>query len=110
MSDLKQGKLNKLLRIVQNDSTLCLEIRNNYINVYYRGGSILKVLKKASGYSIKFDCNYCVKDNSFWDQHNFSNLKTIDDYIEVFPLLKREMDFSFNKNKKNTSQKKDFPV
>lgn len=104
MSDLKQGKLNKLLRIVQNDGTLCLEIRNNYINVYYRGGSILKVLKKASGYSIKFDCNYCVKDNSFWDQHNFSNLKTIDDYIEVFPLLKREMDFSFYKNKKNNER------
>ena len=100
MLDLKQGRLNKLLQIVQKDDTLCLEIRNNYINVYYRGGNILKVSKKASEYLIKFDRNYCVKDNELWDQPNFSNLQTIDNYIEALPLLKREMDLWFSEKRK----------
>ena len=100
MSDLKQGRLNRLLQIVQKDGTLCIEIRNNYINVYYRGGSILKVSEKAPGYSIKFDLNYCVKGNTLWPQPDFSNLQTIDDYIDALPLLKREMDLWFIEKKK----------
>ena len=95
MSDLKQGKLNRLLQIVQKDDTLCLEIRENYINVYYRGGNILRVSEMDPGYSIKFDCNYCVKGNTIWTQPDFSNLQTIDDYIDALPLLKREMDLWF---------------
>ena len=101
MSDLKQGKLNRLLQIVQKDDTLCLEIRENYINVYYRGGNILRVSEMDPGYSIKFDCNYCVKGNTIWTQPDFSNLQTIDDYIDALPLLKREMDLWFYEHPKN---------
>lgn len=101
MSDLKQGKLSRLLQIVQKDDTLCLEIRENYINVYYRGGNILKVSEMAPGYSIEFDSNYCVKDNTIWTKPDFSNIQTIDDYIDALPLLKREMDLWFYEHPKN---------
>lgn len=104
MSDLKQGRLNKLLQIVQKDDTLCLEIRKNYINVYYRGGNILKVSEKSPGYSIEFDSDYCVKGNTLWAQPNFANLQTIDDYIDALPLLKREMDLNFYEHKKSNER------
>ena len=43
MVDLKTGSLSPLLDRVRKDATLDLRIRENYINVYYRGGSLLKV-------------------------------------------------------------------
>ena len=51
MDDLLNGCLNPLLKEVQEDDTLCLELRGNFdepnqkdeaINIYYRGGSLLK--------------------------------------------------------------------
>lgn len=102
MFDLKQGRLNKLLQMVQKDDMLCLEIRENYINVYYRGGNILKVSEKYPDYLIEFDQNYCVKGNTLWTtQPDFVNLQTINEYIDALPLLKREMDLWFYEHPKN---------
>jgi len=39
MKDLKSGLLQPLLQRVHDDPTLELEIRDDYINVYYRGGA-----------------------------------------------------------------------
>lgn len=36
LNDLKQGKLKNVLVAVKSDDTLCLEIRDNYINIYYQ--------------------------------------------------------------------------
>ena len=49
------GLLQQLLEIVKSDEDLVLEIRNDYFNVYYKGGNIAKV---ESANSIQFDHNY----------------------------------------------------
>lgn len=40
---LNDGKLHSLLEYVQNDDTLDMEFRYNYITIYYRGGALLTV-------------------------------------------------------------------
>lgn len=60
-SDLKSenGFLAPLLKRVKNDDTLMLALRGSYVNIYYRGGSLLKVSAKPAGrYSATFDENY----------------------------------------------------
>lgn len=51
----KGGKLYDLLEIVRSDEDLVIEIRNDYFNIYYKGGNMAKV---ASADSIQFDSNY----------------------------------------------------
>ena len=60
MNELKKGILSPLLERVILDASLDLEIRANYINVYYRGGSILRLEQNTNQriYSAKFDFNY----------------------------------------------------
>lgn len=49
------GLLYKLLKLVREDEDLVLEIRDDYINIYYKGGNMAKI---ASENSIQFDANY----------------------------------------------------
>lgn len=61
MQDLSSGYLKPLLNRVKADQTLMLAIRDGYINVYYRGGSLLKLeeqKQRENGYSCFFDKNY----------------------------------------------------
>ena len=58
IADLKDGELKKFLELVHKDDTLDLEIRENYINIYYRGGSIDKIDYKDGKYQHYFDPNY----------------------------------------------------
>lgn len=51
----KGGKLFGLLEIVRSDEDLVLEIRNDYFNIYYKGGNMLKVGPKCN---FQFDHNY----------------------------------------------------
>jgi len=44
-----------LLNLVKSDKDLVLQIRNNYINIYYKGGNMLKV---THGPGFDFDHNY----------------------------------------------------
>jgi len=44
---------------VKKDGTLALEIRNDYFNIYYRGGSLAKIERKGVGsYAVGFDDDY----------------------------------------------------
>jgi hypothetical protein len=53
INDLKIGILNPFLIAVMDDDKLNLEIRNNYINIYYRGGNLLRIASagKAKEYN-----------------------------------------------------------
>ena len=51
----KNGLLYDLLEIVKSEEDLVIEIRNDYFNVYYKGGNLVKV---ESINSIQFDHNY----------------------------------------------------
>ena len=52
MKDFKRpdGMLHPILDRIQNDHTLMLAIRENYVNIYYRGGNILKLTEHSNGY------------------------------------------------------------
>ncbi|AGW13860.1 hypothetical protein [Megalodesulfovibrio gigas] len=61
MNDLldRDGILYSLVERIRHDHTLMLSIRKDFINVYYRGGNILRIKEKGSGcYSSFFDFNY----------------------------------------------------
>ncbi len=51
----KGGLLQPLLEIVKSDDDLVMEIRNDYLNIYYKGGNMVKI---ESPNSIQFDHNY----------------------------------------------------
>ena len=53
------GLLHPILERVEHDHTLMLAIRDGYINIYYRGGNILRVKEQNnSSYSAFFDNKY----------------------------------------------------
>ena len=58
LKDLKEGKLFPLTEAVKSDSSLCLELRGNYVNVYYRGGNLMKVTQTGNEYKTFFDKSY----------------------------------------------------
>jgi hypothetical protein len=56
--DLKDGKLRLLTSKVRTDDTLLLAFRGTSINIYYRGGSILRLVCGNGNYTTHFDRNY----------------------------------------------------
>lgn len=96
------GFLHSLIQRVKADATLCLEIRENYINIYYRGGNILRI-KEKDGYVAWFDEKYCSNNIPSVIKTLPKKLKVESDvqsWIIAFPLLKQTMDFWFHKNPK----------
>jgi len=60
------GLLHPILERVKQDHTLMLSIRKDYINIYYRGGNILRLKEQRDGsYSAFFDNEY----NKFGGEH-----------------------------------------
>jgi len=53
------GLLHPILERIKLDHTLMLSIRKDYLNIYYRGGNILRMKEQSNGtYSAFFDNNY----------------------------------------------------
>lgn len=101
---LKAGELNFVLAKAQNEpKKYCLEIRENYINLYYRGGSVLKIIQKPKGYQFKFDHKYCLEaaEKSWfkaldqWDPDSWRQVQPritiqMDHWFGVHPKAERE--------------------
>ena len=99
MNDLKKAVLYPLLERVQQDQTLLLSIRNKYINIYYRGGNILRIKAKSDGsYSTSFDQKYCKSINSPIPQFPeiIRNQKDSEDCVGVLQKLKLIVDRYFS--------------
>ena len=98
VQDLLSGSLSNLLEYVTEDPSLDLQIRDNYINIYYRGGNILKADKKGEGYAFFFDENYFKGNQTNSKDALFAllNKSNWDDYI---PEAKRVMDKFFGASK-----------
>lgn len=114
----EDGLLNPLLERVKNDSTLCLEIRKNYINIYYRGGNIIRI-KENKSYLAFFDEKYCkskkigkintpkiIKDLP----NKLISKSSINCWMEAIPSLKDAMDLWFGKNPKNERESQQLVV
>jgi hypothetical protein len=100
LENLKIGSLSRLTKAVKHDETLSLEIRNNYINVYYRGGSLFRIESKKE-YSISFDKKYLNHGiDCGFEPLDVSKFQTLEDYIEGIALFKREMDLWFSVHRK----------
>jgi hypothetical protein len=109
MDDLKdeQGKLRGLLDFVQADDTLSLEIRDNYINLYYRGGSVYKISPTmVNDYDFSTDAGY-FKDYTGKNDRLISKAKELyasGDYLQAVPFVKAAID-RFISNKKSYGEK-----
>lgn len=93
---LESGLLLPILERVLNDGTLDLEIRDDYINLYYRGGNLSKIsLNPRGGFSVGFDDNYfkgtgAKKPNL---PRGLQVSKDVDAWLSALPELKQGMDF-----------------
>ena len=101
INDLLQGKLAFFLEQVKTNKELCLEIRDEYISIYYRGGSLLKIEQKK-GYRFSFDSKYCLNKNDDTNYETISSLAAtdMDAYKNIFNMLISEMNSWFAVNPK----------
>lgn len=100
--DLKTGILKAVLDAVKSDYTLCLEIRENFINIYYSGGNILRISEKSIGnYEFTFDVEYIgnrnVKATIVSLDKKISNDKHVESWLDKIAILKNQMDVYFTK-------------
>lgn len=104
MNDLLDpaGILHPVLERVRVDDTLMLAIRKNYINIYYRGGNLLRVKKGESGiYTAFFDNKYCnygllaPELPGIIENHDASRR-----WVDSFQTLKLIMDIYFTHHRK----------
>ncbi|QSX09108.1 hypothetical protein J0B03_03295 [Alkalibacter rhizosphaerae] len=92
MTDLLEGELRQLLATVKTDDTLDLAIRDNLVEVYYRGGVLLRVEANRYTYRAEFDDSHTTnRHKSDHGSPAIDKLKTIEDHIKHIPLLKKEM-------------------
>ena len=95
--DLEDGVLRNILKYVKSDTTLAMEIRKDCINIYYRGGSLLKIKEAGENlYNGYFDKNYIKSENSqgvvvecITGIDSVSKANKLIDYI---PKIKQQMD------------------
>lgn len=52
MSELQTGSLKPILKEVQLDDTLDLELRGNKITIYYRGGALFSIIEENGKYNL----------------------------------------------------------
>ena len=124
MDDLskKEGILVPILEAVKNDNNLILEIRNNYIYIYYRGGVLLKIEQKSNknNYEIEKDTilGYMKKTTKFNEvpkqeklfnylpkKYIISTKKDAKDWADNFFAIKSIMD---NKLSKKNNLEREF--
>ncbi len=105
MSALMEGILKPILLLVKADNTLDLQIRNDYINIYYRGGSLVKIERKKERFRAWFDkegyMRYTAPEQMGPGSDFPLSLETSNDvmkWIEAVPFLKHAMDMFFTVN------------
>lgn len=92
MSDFLSGKLKPLLEAVKMDDTLDLELRGDFVSIYYRGGSLFKITEKDGDYIIYFNKKYCLTDTTTLDEY-----PNVEKAVTNIPFYKQAMDWWFKK-------------
>jgi len=98
IDDLMNGKLKDLLKRIKEDSTLDLQFRGNYIDVYYRGGRILHLTKNTNGYITEIDENY------FKGQEIEFKKDDIESWLANLPEIKQARDFHYTLHTSTTER------
>ena len=105
---LKSGDLLPLLERVQNDDTLSLEVRDGYIDIYYRGGRLLGLHADANAtrFSAEFDKAYLLGTKKYQPKPPTLPHKTIkckpdaEAWVDAFAAMKQAMDIRFSEHTK----------
>jgi hypothetical protein len=92
------GLFFSLLERVKQDHTLMLSIRKNYVNIYYRGGNILKLEGKNDGtYHAVFNAKYNPKNLPIPSLPcRIENQQDANQWVNSFQVLKGIMDIYFS--------------
>ena len=93
--ELREGGLHPLLAAVNQDDSLRLDIRDRRFNIYYAGGSLLRVDGRSSPWSLRFDKKYFTGGTVRPPTGLPSRFSTEDDskaWVQAFPDLKAGMD------------------
>lgn len=80
---LNPNRLGELVDLVKQDQNLTLEIRNNYINIYYQGGNVAKI---SSDKSVDVNKNY-FRQHKKKDEEDWSYIE--DEVKKVKELFKK---------------------
>jgi hypothetical protein len=92
-NDLTGGQLKGFLDAVIDDTTLSLGIRDEYVNIYYRGGSLFKITPDKNGsYCICFDKKYMKPTNKFSLEVHYDSLQ---EWLNNLPFIKSQMDYYY---------------
>ncbi|AKV04398.1 hypothetical protein AKJ09_11061 [Labilithrix luteola] len=100
-ADLEGGLLAPLRERVERDRTLCLELREDYINVYYRGGNVMRVSPAAGGYSAFFDPKYFEGAAPPMPSPRLRQPADVAAWITALPRLKEAMDLWLGRHAKD---------
>lgn len=107
--DLQEGVLKNILKYVKSDTTLAMEIRKDCINIYYRGGSLLKIKEENNLYNGYFDKNYIKSENSqsviVECISNINSISKANKLIECIPKIKQQMDLWMKVEKPNGGER-----
>jgi hypothetical protein len=101
-TDLQDGLLAPLRDRVLRDRTLCLELRENYFNIYYRGGNLMKVSLTGDEYEAFFDTRYFngVEQPSTAQPLLLRTHQDVAVWLAALPTLKEAMDTFLGRNSK----------
>ena len=108
LDSLKSGLLHPVLDRVKKDDTLMLAIRDGYINIYYRGGNLIRITKRQDSpesYDLFFDIKYDLSDGHK-SYYALNLAEKVVDHQQVtqwalsFAILKELMDFWFSEHPK----------
>jgi len=101
-NDLSSGMLTPILAQVHNDDNLSLEIRRGYINIYYRGGNLLRIREKAAAhqYIFEFDIRYIKDENIIKNRilalpNTVNSSMKVNEWVDAFLSIKAAMDSNF---------------
>lgn len=106
---LKKGELQPILRRVCNDDTLSLEVRNGYVDIYYRGGRLLGLHERGEGawFHAEFDAEYLGKKGEYriepppeLPDRRIAERSDAAAWVDAFAVCKQAMDIRFCLNAK----------
>ena len=104
MEDLKKGMLSALHSKVANDDTLMIALRSESINLYYRGGSLMRLKRLGDRrYVPQFDTDYGEELQALIQQlpPKITKGSECDAWVLAFPMLKDIMNVYFAKRPKS---------
>lgn len=108
VKELTAGVLLPILERVRHDDTLTLEVRNGYVDVYYRGGRLLGIhgSGRSGRFRAEFDGNYCNIDAAYCPTlpkeppRSISSEDDAREWVEALASYKQVMDVFFSDHPK----------